>query len=84
MIQGEEDYWIAPNGTRYEVGEVVPVLRLAEAVLFNEKIVKGSCDMCDWAIIGPETIVASWSHAHVETHIMKELADEFKHPDFTE
>lgn len=84
MIEGEEDYWISPDGTIYKVGDVVPVIRFREIVLFNEQIVKGSCDICDWAIIGPASIVSSYSQSHVENHIMQDLADEFKHPDFKE
>jgi len=88
MIAGPEDYWVSPDGTRYEVGDIAPVLRLNDIVLFNEKIVKGTCDMCDWAIIGPASLVQAYSHSHVETHIMQELAeelrDEFRHPDFKE
>ena len=88
MIAGEDDYYVAPDGTRYEVGDIVPVLRLSEIVLFNEQIVKGTCDLCDWSIIGPASLVQAFSHSHVETHIMKDLAeelrDEFRHPDFKE
>ena len=39
----------------------MPVLRLADVVLFNEKIVKGCCDICDWAIIGRASLVQSYS-----------------------
>lgn len=88
MIKGEDDYYVAPDGTRYEVGEIVPVLRLADVVLFNEQIVKGTCDICDWSIIGPACIVQAYSHTHVETHMMQQMADEirdeFRHPDFKE
>ena len=84
MIESEDDYWVSPDGTIYKVGDVVPVLRLADVVLFNEKIVKGCCDICDWAIIGPASLVQSYSVAHVEGHVMQSMADEFRHPDYTE
>ena len=84
MIEGEEDYWESPEGIRYNVGNIVPVIRVNGVVLFNEKIVKGFCDLCDWAIIAPACLVQAYSNSHVETHIIEELSDEFKHPDFTE
>ena len=88
MIQGDDDYYVATDGTRYEVGDVVPILRLNDIVLFNEQIVKGTCDLCDWAIIGPAALVQAYSHSHVETHMMQQMADElrdeFRHPDFKE
>lgn len=84
MIEGEEDYWESPDGTRYKVGDTVPVIRMNSVVLFNEKIVKGYCDMCDWAIIAPSCMIQSYTLNHIETHIIEELSDEFKHPDFTE
>ncbi len=87
MIAGEEDYWEAPDGTRYQVGDKIPVLRINGLVLFNEKIIKGSCDMCDWAIIAPASLIADVVHNHIASHVAAELdefADEFRHPDFTE
>jgi alanine-alpha-ketoisovalerate/valine-pyruvate aminotransferase len=84
MIEGEEDYWEATDGTRYKVGETVPVIRINGIVLFNEKIVKGYCDLCDWAIIAPACLVQAYSSSHVESHLLEELAEEFRHPDFKE
>lgn len=88
MIESEDMYWDAPDGTRYRVGDSVPVVRAQGFVLFNEMIVFGTCDMCDWAILGPSSLVHSGSQAHVLTHMMSEMdegfGDDFKHPDFTE
>ena len=84
MIEGEDDYWEAPDGTRYKVGEVVPVIRINGIVLFSEQIIKGSCDLCDWAIIAPACLAQAYSASHVETHIIESLEDEFRHPDFKE
>ena len=84
MIEGEEDYWEDPDGTRYKVGDVVPVIRMNGIVLFNEQIVKATCDICEWAIIAPACFVQAYSQIHVESHLLEELADEFRHPDFKE
>lgn len=88
MIEGEDDYWTCENGTKYKVGETIPVLRIQGVVLFNEMIVLGSCDMCDWRIIGPTSLVQQFSQQHIETHVMAELGealrDDFRHPDYTE
>lgn len=88
MIAGPDDYWIAPDGTRYECGDIIAVLRIENVVLFNEIIVKGTCDMCDWACLGPSSLVHEMSQGHISTHIMQELSEEFdnkfRHPDFKE
>lgn len=84
MIAGEDDYWESPDGTRYEVGDVVPVIRMNGIVLFNEQIVKATCDICDWAIIAPACLVQSYTTVHVETHIIEQMTDDFRHPDFKE
>ena len=81
MIAGEDDYWTHPDGTRYEVGDQIPVLRINNLVLFNEHIVKGTCDMCDWACIAPTVLLYQASEAHVATHIMNELMDEERKSD---
>jgi len=85
MIEGEEDYWEHPDGTRYKVGDQVPVIRMNGVVLINDFIIKGTCEMCEWEIIGPTSFTYDFSHAHVATHIATDLADDFRrHPDFTE
>ena len=92
MIATEEDYWTAPDGTRYEVGDKIDVLRINGLVLFNEVIIKGSCDMCDWACIAPTFMLYQASVAHVDTHIIQELDQQMNmfpkdwkdHPDFKE
>tara|TARA_R110000772_G_scaffold8519_1_gene28161 strand:+ start:1390 stop:1665 length:276 start_codon:yes stop_codon:yes gene_type:complete len=91
MIAGPEDYWIHPDGTRHECGDTIPVIRINGLVLFNEFIIKGTCDMCEWACLGPTSLVHDASQAHISTHIMQELEemssfpkDWQDHPDFKE
>jgi hypothetical protein len=88
MIEGEDHYYDAPDGKRYKVGDIIPVLRLPGLVTFNEKVIFGCCDMCDWAILGPASMVHAASQSHMTTHVLEELedgfGDDFRHPDFTE
>ena len=84
MIEDEEDYWQAPDGTKYRVGEVIPVLRLENMTIRNEMIIKGSCDLCGWAIIAPSVFANSFIAVHAEVCLQNKIADEFRHPDYTE
>jgi hypothetical protein len=63
-------HWISPDGIAYEIGERVPVCRIADAILFNERIGIATCDACDFVAVAPMTALWRAVYAHQQAHLM--------------
>ena len=57
-------HWISADGVTYEIGERVPVVRIGEALCFNEVIGLASCDTCDFVAVAPMTALWRIIYAH--------------------
>ncbi len=87
-------HWISADGVVYEIGERVPVVRIGEALCFNERIGLASCDSCDFVAVAPMTALWRIIYAHQAVHAMEEEEpeasfhvdsgdeDASRHPDF--
>lgn len=80
----EDHYYEAPDGKKYKVGELVPLIRINGMALFNDMVVLATCDWCDWKVVGPTSMIGEMAQSHLSTHILNEEEDSFRHPDFTE
>ena len=53
MSDSLQDTWVftCPEGIAYPVGEIIPVYRAAEGLMFGEEVVRMPCPGCSGAVI---------------------------------
>lgn len=89
-------HWISSDGVVYEIGERIPVVKIGEALCFNEIVGLATCDTCDFVAVAPMTALWRTIYAHQAVHAMdaeddeqppsfnidNEGSDGSRHPDF--
>ena len=83
----EELTYQAPDGTEYKIGETIERIRINGVLVCNDIVVLGTCDWCDWKVVGPTCLIGELAQAHLGTHVLneiEEIGDSFRHPDFKE
>lgn len=69
-------HWVSSDGVVYEIGERIPVVRIGEALCFNEIVAFASCDTCDFVAVAPMTALWRTIYAHQAVHAMDDEKDD--------